>query len=206
MSYNPATDFLGLIRATGGGVRSEEMPGLDYVVAALARFGAFALSVGQTAPMVNQATTVWLQPAQPSWSAEGTVYLWNAIAGAYQVANPVLWKAFLSSTGPLFQSLPAANNIIGTGVTLAAVQRVAPANTAITLPSLAGQYLTQKDILLTDFSTGIVGTHAILITTPDGATIMQKSGVVGWQLLSTEENLGSMRLRPSPDLNAWIIA
>ena len=62
MSYNPATDFIALLRLTAGGVRSEQMPGLDYVVAALARIGLFSLSVGQTAPTVNQATTVWLQP------------------------------------------------------------------------------------------------------------------------------------------------
>ena len=79
MSYNPATDFIALLRLTGGGVRSERMPGLDYVVAALARIGLFSLSVGQTAPTVNQATTVWLQPSQPSWLAEGTFYIWNSI-------------------------------------------------------------------------------------------------------------------------------
>ena len=90
MSYNPATDFIGLLRLVGSGVRSERMPGLDYVVAALARAGVFALSVGQTAPTVNQASTLWFQPAIPSWTAEGTLYIWNPTAAAYQQATPAL--------------------------------------------------------------------------------------------------------------------
>lgn len=99
MSYNPATDFLGLLRLAGGGVQSERMPGLDYVVSALSRMGFVSLYVGQAAPTVDQSTTVWLQPASPSWSAEGTVWLWNAGATppAYQAATPGLWTTFLQS-------------------------------------------------------------------------------------------------------------
>lgn len=201
MSYNSATDFIGLLRLVGSGVRSERMPGLDYVVAALARAGMFALSVGQTAPTANQPSTFWFQPAIPSWVAEGTLYIWNPVAGAYQIATPALWQAFLSPAGSVFQSLAAANNIINPGVSLAAIQRVAPANTAVTLPTIAAQYLTQKDILLTDFSTGVAN-HTIALSTPDGATIMQQ---VGWQLLSTAAYLARVRLRPSPDLNSWVL-
>lgn len=203
MSYNATTDFIGLLRLTGGGVRSERMPGLDYIIEALFRAGLFALSVGQTAPTVNQATTVWLQPALPSWSAEGVVYLWNPAALAYQVATPSLWQVFLNPTGSVFQDLTAANNVINSGVSLAAVQRVAPGVTAIALPSLSTQYLSQKDLEIVDFSTGIVGTHTITLT-PVGAgvTIMQQPT---WQLLSTVDSLAGVRLRPSPDLNAWVI-
>jgi hypothetical protein len=103
MSYNPTTDFIGLSRLVGSSIRSERMPGLDYVVAALARMGFINLSVGQTAPTSSQANTVWLQPAIPSWAAEGTLWLWNSVAGAYQVATPALWIALLAagaSTGP----------------------------------------------------------------------------------------------------------
>jgi hypothetical protein len=39
MVYNPATDFLGLWRASGGNVSKMEMPGLDFVISALARAG-----------------------------------------------------------------------------------------------------------------------------------------------------------------------
>lgn len=201
MSYNPATDFMGLLRLVGSGVRSERMPGLDYVVAALARAGMFALSVGQTAPTVNQASTFWFQPAIPSWTAEGTLYIWNPVAGAYQQATPALWQAFLSTAGSVFQSLVAANNTINAGVSLAAVQRAGPANTTVQLPTIAAQYLTQKDILLVDFSTGVAN-HDILLTTPDGATIMQQAN---WNLLSTAASLACVRLRPSPDLNSWVL-
>ena len=201
MSYNPATDFIGLLRLAGGTVSSEQMPGLDYVVSALARAGMFTLYVGQTAPTTNQATTFWLQPASPAWIAEGTLYIWNAAAAAYQIATPALWQAFLSPSGSVFQSLAAANNTINSGVSLAAVQRVAPANTAVQLPAIAAQYLTQKDILLTDFSTGVVN-HIITVSPIGGSTIMQQAA---WELVSTAQYLARARFRPSPDLNAWIL-
>lgn len=203
MSYNPATDFLGLLRLTAGGVRSERMPGLDWLVSALNRMGLFTLLVSQTAPTVNQATTIWIQPGVPSWLVEGTVYLWNPIAAAYQVATPALWQAFLAgASGYLFQSLPNANNIIAAGVSLAAVQRAAPAVTAVTLPTLAAQYITQKPLKVIDFSTAVVG-HTITLTPPDAATIM---GRATWNLNSTADQLAGVTLYPSPDLNAWVIA
>ena len=201
MSYNPATDFIGLLRLVGSAVRSERMPGLDYVVAALARAGLFTLSVGQTAPTSNQASTFWFQPAIPSWTAEGVLYIWNPVAGLYQPATPALWQAFLSPSGSVFQSLAGANNVINPGVSLAAVQRAAPAVTNVQLPSIAAQYLTQKDIVLTDFSTAVTG-HTINLTTPDGATIMQQAA---WVLLSTAAYLARVRLRPSPELNSWVL-
>lgn len=202
MSYDPASDFLGLLRLTAGGVRSERMPGLDYVVSALARAGLFTLSVGQTAPTVNQATTVWFQPAIPSWLAEGVLYIWNPVTQRYEVATPALWQTIFAAGSSLFQSLPLANNQINPGVTLAAVQRVAPANTAVLLPTIAAQYLAKKDIDLIDYSTGVTN-HDIAISTPDGSTIMQKAT---WHLLSTADQLAGIKLRASPDLNAWIIA
>jgi hypothetical protein len=203
MSYNPATDFIGLLRLVGSAVRSERMPGLDSIVAAIARAGMFALSVGQTAPTANQASTFWFQPAIPSWTAEGTLYIWNPVAAAYQVATPALWQAFLSPAGSVFQSLPAANNTINPGVSLAAIQRPGPGpvNTAVQLPTIAAQYLTQKDIVLTDFST-IVNPHTITVSPVGGATIMQSAT---WNLQSTVDYLVRVRLRPSPDLNAWVL-
>lgn len=202
MAYDPATDFLGLLRLTGGGVRSERMPGLDWLVSALNRMGLFAVSIGQTAPVANQATTVWIKPALPSWSAEGAVYLWSAVLGAYAPATPALWQAFLTPSGAIFQSLPDANNIIDSGVSLAAVQRAAPANTAITLPTIAAQYASQKSLRIVDFSTGVAA-HNIALTTSDGATIMQEAT---WHLLSSADQLAGVTLTPSPDLNAWVIA
>ena len=202
MAYSPATDFLGLLRQTSGGVRSERMPGLDYVVMALARAGLFALSVGQAAPTANQASTVWLQPSSPSWVAEGTVWLWNAAAAAYQVATPALWNALLAPGGYSFQSVAGASGVILPGTSVLAVQRAAPAATALVLPNLAAQWLTGRAIKLVDWSTAVT-LHDITVTTPDGSTIMQQAS---WQFMSNAAQLASATLYPSPDLNGWIIA
>lgn len=99
MSYNPVTDFLGLLRSTTSGVEQVRAPTLDIVIAALARAGLFTLYVGQTAPTSNQAVTAWLQPAQPSWTAEGTLWLWNAGTAAYVPATPALFFALLQASG-----------------------------------------------------------------------------------------------------------
>ncbi|MEL7086840.1 MAG: hypothetical protein AAGL98_00110 [Planctomycetota bacterium] len=90
MVYNPATDFLGLWRNNGANVSKLEMPGVDFVVAALARAGLFTLSVSATAPIANQSTTAWLQTAVPSYSAEGTLHLWDPVAAAYAPASAKL--------------------------------------------------------------------------------------------------------------------
>jgi len=95
MVYNPATDFVGLWRIITGGVEKGEIPGLDFVVAALGRAGILNVVVSGTAPTANQATIAWFQPANPSYSAEGALYLWNADASTYQAATPALFYAFL---------------------------------------------------------------------------------------------------------------
>lgn len=204
MSYDPTTDFIGLLRLVGSGVRSERMPGLDYVVAALNRLGFINLYVGPTAPTANQASTVWLQPASPSWAAEGTVWLWNATVNAYQVATPALWSILLNGSvlGYSFQSLPNANNVIGNAVSLAAVQRAAPAATSVVLPNLALYHATGLKLQVIDFSTGVVN-HIITLTTPDGSTIMQRTS---WELGSNTAQLSGITLTPSPELSSWIIA
>lgn len=97
MAYNPVTDFLALLRTTSGGQRVARIPGLDYVVAALARAGVFTVSNSTTAPTTNQESTVWLKPfAQGSYLAESTVFLWNTITLAYEPATPQLWAALFS--------------------------------------------------------------------------------------------------------------
>lgn len=98
MVYNPATDFLGLWRNIAGNVSKLEMPGLDYVVAALARAGVITLSVSATAPVVSQSTTAWLQAAVPSYSAEGTLQLWNPATSAYAPATPALFYDMLQAS------------------------------------------------------------------------------------------------------------
>lgn len=202
MSYNPTTDFLGLLRQTADGARLERMPGLDYVVAAMARAGLFSLSVGQTPPTVNQPTTVWLRPSLPSWTAEGAVYLWNAPTGAYVPATSALWNALLAPSGYAFQSATLASNLINTGTTLLAVQRVNPVSTALLLPNLAAQWASGRKLQIVDFSTGVVN-HTIVLTTPDGSTIMQQPN---WQLNSNAVQLGGLMLQPAPELNSWVVA
>lgn len=131
MSYTPTTDFLALLRSTGGGLRTERMPGLDYVLEALQRAGLIQLSVGQTAPVSNQASTVWLKPASPSWSAECTVYLWNPLTSAYQVATPALWSLLLSGAAPsnAVPLMDATPGLVGTSLAFARADHVHPTDT-----------------------------------------------------------------------------
>jgi hypothetical protein len=205
MGYNPATDFLALLRNTGGGVRTEQMPGLDWIVAALQRAGLLTnLVIGQTAPVVNQAATPWFQPAMPSWTGEGVLFLWNAGAAAYQPATPALWANFFAPavSGYSFQSVTTGASVILGGTSLVAVQRASPVATALTLPSLAAQFATGRKLQIVDFSTAVAG-HTITLSVPDAATIM---GQATWQLLSTADQLAGVMLQPSTDLNAWVIA
>lgn len=109
MAYNPATDFLGLLRSTGGGVRSARMPGLDFVIEAFIRAGFVSVSVGQTPPIVNQSSTVWFKPAVPSFNGEGQVNLFNPTAGAYQPATPALWALLLTVSTPAPHVTPLTN-------------------------------------------------------------------------------------------------
>lgn len=118
MSYNPVTDFLGLLRTSAAGVRNARMPGLDFLVSALARIGFINLSVGPNPPIVNQAATVWLQPAVPSWSAEGAFFLWNPSLQVYQPATPALWTLILQAALSPSNILPLINGIAAAGVSL----------------------------------------------------------------------------------------
>jgi len=98
MAYNPATDFLGLWRNNAGQVSKLEMPGLDYVVAALARAGIITVSVSATAPVANQSTTAWLKAAVPSYSAEGQFFLWDKVTTTYLPATAALFLQLLEAT------------------------------------------------------------------------------------------------------------
>ena len=97
MAYNPATDFLALWRNIAGQVSKVEMPGLDYVMLALARAGLFTLVSSATAPVANQSTTAWLDTQTPSWAGEGTLNLWNPVTSAYVAATPALFVTMLET-------------------------------------------------------------------------------------------------------------
>jgi hypothetical protein len=202
MSYNPVTDFLALLRQDGSNVELARVPGLDFVVAALARAGLCTVSTGQTAPVVNQPSTVWFQPAQPSWTAEGRVFLWNSLTGAYELATPALWTALLTLSlgGYLFQSAPDASNAVNAATSLLAVTRAAPATTLLRLPTVLSR--GGRSLQIVDWSTAVTN-HVITLTPAAGDTIMRRGS---WQTLSTVDQLAGMTLYPATDLNGWVIA
>src|SRR6516225_12424571 len=114
MAYNPATDFVGLWRGVTGGVEKVEMPGLDFVIAALGRAGIINLTFVGTPPTTNQSTTAWLVPASPSYTAEGVFQLWNATAGAYAPATPRLFFDMLAAAEKAGNNSTAISSLLDT--------------------------------------------------------------------------------------------
>jgi hypothetical protein len=202
MSYDPVTDFLALSRLSTDGAENSRMPGLDFTVAALARAGLIRLSTGQTQPIVNQPITAWLKPAQPSWTAEGIVYLWNALTSQYEPATPELWTAILTISlgGYIFQSAPSAVNAVAALTSLVAVQRNNPGTTILRLPTVLSR--AGKALQIVDWSTAVVS-HTVTLTPAGTDTIMK---LPSWALLSTPDQLAGITLYPSTDLNGWVIA
>jgi hypothetical protein len=99
MTYQPGTDYVGLYRAITGGAKKGEMPGLDFVVAALQRSGLLTVSISGSQPTTNQSKTAWFRPANPSYSSEGILYLWDATSTATVSATPKLFGVSASSIG-----------------------------------------------------------------------------------------------------------
>lgn len=166
MSYTPATDFLGLLRQTSGGVRTERMPGLDYIVVALARAGLITLAVAQTAPIVNQASTAWFKPGVPSWTAEGVLFLWNAVTAQYELATPALWSALLAtSVAPVVQDVTTVGPV--NVITNANVVRVLNVGAAVSLVMPLASTM-KNPVLISDWN-NLAGTNNISIarTAPD---------------------------------------
>jgi CelD/BcsL family acetyltransferase involved in cellulose biosynthesis len=204
VSYTPTTDFVALLRQTSDGVEFGRMPGLDFVLAAMARAGLVTPWTGQTAPTANLASTAWIKPASPSWSAEGVVYLYDANASAFVPATPALWSALLaSSSGYVFQNVTGAADVVGGSTTLLAVRRTITVDgtTTLTLPVLATR--GNVPLRIVDWSAIVLSTHIIALSTPDGAAIMRRSTL---DLYSTPDQLAGVTLYPSPDLNGWVIA
>ncbi len=206
MSYASTTDLLALFRqTTPRGVRSVRMPGLDYLIAALARAGLFLIWVGETPPTIDQESTLWLQPAFPnSWAAEGTVWLWDAATSEYQMATPELWAALFAgghdAAGNVFQSVFGAVGIVNVPTTLLAIERVAPAATTLELPPVVGRRGLALQIV--DWSTAVTG-HVITLA-PNGSETIMTLGA--FQLNSTADQLAGVTLYPSTDLSGWVIA
>lgn len=102
MPYNPSSDFVGLWSAISGNVQKAQMPGMDFVVQALARAGLLRLVTSATAPTTNQKTTAWFRPSSPSFASEGTLFLWDINLNMYVPATPELFHTMIAgdaSTG-----------------------------------------------------------------------------------------------------------
>lgn len=192
MSYTPSIDFIASLRQTSGGVRSVRMPGLDYVVAALARAGLIALAVSATAPVANQAATAWFRPATPSYSAEGVLFLWNSTTVQYEVATPALWAAFLSAGGSgaaqVTQTITApgpANVAANANVVL--VNQIVGAAINLVVPLASNKI---GSVLIADWK-GDAGANNITVTL-SGADVFP-GGSASWKIA---DNAGSLFLRP----------
>lgn len=189
MSYDPVTDFLGLVRRVSNGARIAEVPGLDYVLAAFARAGMFLLSVGQTAPTTNQTTTVWLKPALQSWTAEGTVFLWNAASGTFEPATPALWAALFTASGSVVQDVEVAGpvNVLPN----ASIVRIMNVGAPVTLIMPLSTEKT-GDVLISDWA-NLAGTNNVTIQR-SGADVFP-NGATSWVLAADG---ASLRFAPVP--------
>lgn len=200
MAYDPTSDFLALVRQTSGGTRIASVPGLDFVIAALARAGQFALWVNPTnPPAVNQASTVWLKTSSQDWAGEGSVFLYNPTSGNFEPATPELWQLLFGAlNAATFQSVSVAAANVNAGTTLLAVRRDNPGVTLLSLPSVN---VRTQDLKAADWSTN-VAMHEIRFTPFGGETIMRRAT---FSMFSTPDQLAGVTLTPSIDLQGWVI-
>lgn len=189
MAYSPITDFLALLRTTSGGQRVARVPGLDYVLSAMARAGMFALSVGATAPITNQAGTVWLKPfPQGSQLAESTVFLWNAIGSAYEPATPQLWAALFSQQ--VVQTIIAGSPVpILENAGVVKVNQIVSAPITLTMPE---SIVKVGAVLVSDYK-GVSGANPITVQR-SGADLFP-GGLTSWVI---NGDGGSARFHPVP--------
>lgn len=192
MSYDPVTDFLGLLRQTSGGLRMERMPGLDFIMAALGRAELFALHVGQTEPAADQATTVWFKPALQSWASEGEVFLWNSATSEYEPATPALWAAFLAgpASGSVVQDITAPGP--AAVLTTAGVVRVNQTIAAPIVLEVPPAIDKVGPVLISDWK-GDAGTNPITVNLA-GSDVFP-GGLTSWVI---NADTGSIFLRPVP--------
>jgi len=199
MAYDPAADFLALIRQTSGGARIGSMPGLDYVVAALERMGFCTVWANPDTPPTD-TTTVWLKTSSTSWAAEGSVFLFNVRTDNWEPATPTLWRDLSSGlAGYVFQLVTTGAANVGALTTMLAVQRDNPGITTLALPTVAGR---TTPLQIVDWSTNVAA-HQLLYTPNGIETIMRRSNFSSY---STPDQLAGITLFPVPDLNGWVIA
>lgn len=179
------------------------MPGLDYIVAALARMGFIRLWTAQTPPTLNQEVTVWLKPALPSWSAEATVWLWDGEIGAYALANPDLWTALLTNNTQTqqVQIVNVSADTVSRFAQTVVVEREAPTVTTLALPAVS---LRSEgfDLRVVDWSVNIAE-HRIILNPNGSDTVMRYPQFSAY---SSADRRAGLTLRPIRSLSAWIIA
>jgi hypothetical protein len=191
MAYDSTTDYLALLRLLPGGVRTERMPGLDYIVNALARAGMFQIAIGQTAPVINQSKTAWFKPAMPSWAFEGTLFLWNAVTVEYEPATPALWAAIFSSASSqtVVQDVTSAGPVlVEVNAGIVRVQNVGAAVTLLMPPSAT----MLGPVLISDWANH-AGSHNIQINLSGGDVL--PLAATSWTIAA---DAGSVFLRPVP--------
>lgn len=192
MSYASTTDFLALLRQTTGGLRSERMPGLDWLIAALVRAGMLNLSVSLSAPTTHQTITAWFKPASPSWTAEGALFLWNIVTSEYEPATPALWSNLFVATASGSTTVQDVTTVgpvpIQGNASVVRVQNVG-APVTLTMPLAATM---AGPVLISDWANS-AGTNPITINTTGGEVF--PGGVTTWQIGA---DTGSVFLRPVP--------
>jgi hypothetical protein len=193
MSYSPNTDFLALLRTTGGGSRFLRMPGLDYVVQAMARANMFTTWVGQTPPVVNVETTVWVKPAFPNaWAAEASIFIYNTVAGEFQPATPALWSAILGggSTSQIVQTVttPGPVNIL-VNANIVLVNQAVSAPITLIMPESA---FKTGEVLVSDWKGDASANN---ITVQMSGTNKLPGNNTSWTISA---DCGSIMFRPVP--------
>jgi hypothetical protein len=178
------------------------MPGLDFVTSALQRIGLFGLWVHPSnPPTTDVSSTVWLKTSSTSWSAEGSIFLYNATTATFEPATPALWRAiFVAASGAnVFQSVTGGAAAVNALTTLLAVERDNPGLTGLTLPSVVGR---SQSLQIVDWSTNVAA-HEVRLAPWPGETIMRRAQFSIW---SNADQLGGVTLYPSVDLLGWVIA
>ena len=107
MGFSSANDFFALLRGNASGSQDVlRMPMIDAICQVLADMGAITLVAGPSQPPSNQTTTAWLQTNNPSYNAQGTLFLWNG--NKYIAATPQLFVDFLLASSVTISTMNAA--------------------------------------------------------------------------------------------------
>jgi hypothetical protein len=183
MAFSSANDFFAMFRTnTSGGVDTLRMPIIDAMLQTLADNGLINVSAGTTAPVTNQATTIWLNTQVPSYNGPSSVLLWNAATSAYVPATPALFAALLNAALGASQILEIndanaamnANNLVANYDTLTASR-------TIVLPALSAAQ-AGVDYVISDFSGNCSPAVSITAVTAGSGQYIGPNGNTSYEL------------------------